>query len=318
MKLRTLLIGASLPLLAATPVEGQFSTDLPGVPRASVPFRGGHQNRTAWTFSYVQQENTALAGTVATGDTRAVGGSLEFGQSFRIGSRWELGYDLGLLQGQFVQLPSAGAGGTFGGETDNVLGGSVLQSLRLGLKVRPLHSLSPEGYGYEAALGASFQPSLEPVFGMQVRGDSTQMGGLASSREEEPILFPAAPQTAQFAGMVSYRARRFLVDAALVYTQVAESENAFAAGDYSGFAPRVGAMYRLTRSIGLGASWWGGGIPPWSGQLGLAGVDEQKSSFSPFVSFGSKPESGVDLLLASPTGDFTESVRLYIRGRSTR
>lgn len=317
---RLLCVALAVGTLAtvATAAPAQISSDLPGVPRASVPFHGARQSRTAFLFSYYSMRSGDAA---STGDTLAFGGQVSLGQSYRVGTRWEAGYDFTLGEAFHVRPPAPQAGVVSGGEPINHTRAFALYAIRLGAKFRPVHVLSPEGYGYEASVAASYQPSLDPLFGITVDGDSTRTGGLVGKDDDDRFGSGAVHSAYEVAGIGSYRARRFSVDGALVYESVETRGGDSALSpleSYSGLSPRLGGVFRLTRGIGVGASWWGNGSPPWRDRVRLQLPEGESQSFAPFLSFGSKPESGMDVMLISPTGDYGRSVQLYIRGRSTR
>ena len=133
--------------------------------------------------------------------------------------------------------------------------------------------------------------------------------------------FTGLTATTILAGMGSYRSKRFMGDAALVI----EKGPSRSAGDPSpimlvnGASLHAGGSYRLTPGFAVGASYWGTGSPPWWDEVQLGAPGTQKDQqFGVLVQFGSNPESGIDLMYASPTGKYGESGRLYIRARSTR
>lgn len=305
-------------LVAASPLAAQFSSDVPGIPRASIPFRGSHQNRTNWTF-------TGFKVPGGSGDT--VGGGLRFGfgRSYRVQTRFEVGFDLTLLDGMAVKPPTddtniVGAGGTY-------IRAEALYGIRIGAKFRPFSALDPDGYGWEAAVGAAIQPGLRPLYGVERYADSTRTGGQFTSKDADLGLYGADPlarlhTATTLAGMVSYRSRRLLFDGGLMVEKASDP----AAGDqpsptvaYDKLSPRLGGMFRLTPSFALGGAFWGKGSPAWSDEvwIGMPGELKQEQ-FGLLLSFGSQPEAGTDLMISSPTGKFGQSLRLLIRTRSTR
>jgi hypothetical protein len=300
----------------------QFSSEMPGVIRAGVPFRGGHQNRTAWDFGFYSRAAVPDESVGAGADSLFFTGRLSFGQSYRIGSRLEVGFDLAFADGLYIHPPSSETETKSIGtkDTGKYARGAALYALRIGTKFRPVQMLSPEGYGFDAAIGVGYQPVLEPVWGWTMQGDSVRMGLMGRGEEDRDPIVGKIPGAGQLAGVVSYRSRRIQADAGLSYERSFESISAEenVAGSYLGLNPQAGAMFRLTPGLAVGATWWGGGAPPWRDQIRIGLPQEEGSSFTPVVSFGSKPESGLDLVVSSPTGQFSESVRLYIRARSTR
>ena len=96
-------------------------------------------------------------------------------------------------------------------------------------------------------------------------------------------------------------------------------QNAKTLVKYDGLSPRIGVMYRLRPNIALGASFWGKGAPPWRDEIWVGVPGEQKKEQYGFtLTLGSRPESGTDLMISSPTGNWSESARLYVRMRATR
>jgi hypothetical protein len=296
-----------LMLVAGVPAEAQFSSDIPGVPRAATPFAGGRQVRTEYDFSFHR-----FGG--APGDTLMVAGRVGFGRSWRIRSDWEVGYDLSLLEGAHAQSPDDESGGNVA--VVHYTRGVLLHGVRIGAKYRPISSITPEGYGYHVALGVALQPAIKPAFAV-THGDTTLLGG-AFVGSDSPIVGPV-PQALQFAVMGSYRARRVTADAALLLEKSeagSVSDGPSPVAIYDGISLRLGATFRATPSLALGGTFWGQGAPPWRDRVVLRGPTEDRN-VGLLVSFGSRPEAGTDLILSSPTGSLTKSVRLYIRTRST-
>jgi hypothetical protein len=310
-------------MLQPDPVQAQFSSDIPGVPRASVPFRGSHQNRWEWTFAGYR-----IPTTTDVGDTTAVGVRLSYGRSYRVQSMFEVGFDISIMDGMFERPPQDGELPAGVEPASNYMRAAGLYGLRLGAKWRPVMSLDPDGYGWQAAVGAAIQPSLRPLIGAERFEDSTRVAGQFSGGEDDTGLRGGDPfgriHTATFiSGMASYRAQRFLVDVALVAEAVSkgdEDDGGFSPlVKFDGLSPRLGAMYRLTPSLALGASYWGTGAPPWRDQIfiGVPGATKEEK-FGFILTLGSRPESGTDLMISSPNGAWGESLRLYVRSRSTR
>ncbi|MEX0893235.1 MAG: hypothetical protein WEB88_13800 [Gemmatimonadota bacterium] len=302
------------------PAEAQFSSDIPGVPRASVPFRGNHQNRTEWTFAGYK-----IPGAADVGDTTALGVRVTFGRSYRIRNVFELGFDISIIDGLLERPPEDTLPGAPPGP-GSYIRGSGFYGLRIGGKWRPFSALDLDGYGWEGAIGAGVQPSLRPLIGAESYDDSTRFGGQFSG-EAEPGLRGSDPfgriHMATFlSGMASYRSQRILADVALVAEAVRESDEADGPSPlvkFDGVSPRGGVMYRLTPSLALGASYWGNGAPPWRDQISVGVPGAAKGEHYGFImTLGSRPESGTDFMVSTPTGDWGQSVRLYIRGRSTR
>ena len=323
MNKRAILLAVAVTIVATTePVAAQFSSDFPGVPRASISVRGGKQSRTEWIFrGYKVSPETGDAD-----DTVAGGLQLGFGRSYRIQSRFEIGFDFTLLEGAVVNPPK--------GERETVsplyFRGLAGYGFRIGGKFRPISSLDPDGYGYEVAFGAAFQPALKPLFGVEHTQDTTRTGGQFSGDDEEEApgaAFPVDPMaklhsTTTLAAMGSYRSRRLNGDAALVLDNAAEpeaGEDPSPIGVFDGVSLRAGASYRVRPSIAIGATFWGNGAPPWRDEVALRYPGEHKASkVGVLFQFGRQPEAGVDLMISSPTHKFSESARLYVRVRSTR
>lgn len=332
---RTALLAAVLVTvtLAPAPAEAQFSSDIPGVPRAAVSFRGGMQSRTEWTFAGFKIPTEGIG---VEGDTLGGGLRLSLGRSYRIATAFELGFDLTLADGLYVRPPEED--GLLDDDTDrSYLRGVTLYGLRVGAKWRPFSDLDPDGYGWEIAVGAAIQPGVKPLFGIERYADSTRTGGQFIKDEDDegvedptPGLLPVGDpfgsiHTATFiTGMGSYRTQRLLVDLALVAEAVTGGDDDAADTPsplvkYDGISPRIGVMYRLRPNIALGASYWGTGAPPWRDEIWVGVPGEQKKEQYGFtLTLGSRPESGTDLMVSSPTGNWTESARLYIRMRATR
>jgi len=296
----------------AVPTGAQLSSDLPGVPRASVPFAGGRQSRGEFDFLYFK---VPIDGSR---DTLAFGARIGLGRSYRIQSRWEVGFDLTLVEGMHNResRQDSTQEQSFAPYTRGLLG----YGFRIGAKFTPISSVSPEGFGYHAGVGVAFQPKLQPLFGISFEDDSTYTGG-QFIKDEGGLddVVQNLPQSIQVAAMGSYRSRRVSVDGALIWESQTEetASEPLAVERYSGLFPRVGAKFQLTRSIAPGLVFWGSGAPPWRDRITERGPGEDESQFGLLISFGSRRESGTDLLIMSPRGSFGEAIRLYIRTRST-
>jgi hypothetical protein len=294
-------------VVVAGPVEAQFSSDIPGVPRAATPFAGGRQIRTEYDLSFHR-----FGGEL--GDTLMFAGRFGFGRSWRIRTDWEVGFDLSLLEGAHARSPEDDAEEAL--QVVHYSRAVLLHGVRVGAKYRPITSITPEGYGYHVAVGVAFQPAIKPGFAV-VHSDTTLLGGVFV--DADPPIVGTVPQALQFALMGSYRARRVTADAALLL----EKSEAGSLSDgpspltvYDGVSLRLGATFRATPSLALGGSFWGKGAPPWRDRVVLHGPTKDQN-VGLLLSFGSRPEAGTDLILSSPTGSLGKSVRLYIRSRST-
>jgi hypothetical protein len=317
------LSGATAICLLAMPAAAQFASDFPGVPRASISINGSKQSRFAWALTGYKVPTTA--GT--TGDTLAGGVRLGFGQSYRVQSQFEVGFDFTLLDGLLVQPPGKTAtSGTTTSPTDQTyLRGLAGYALRIGGKFRPIASLDPDGYGYEVAIGGAFQPQFKPLYGAEKMGDSSRSGGQFNSDAVKPsTVFRSNPfaqlsTSTTIAAMGSYRSRRFLADGAVVSETVPDRSAAEPSplAKYSGVSIKAGASFRLTPGIAVGGSYWGDGSPPWFDQIQFAPGKPKAEKYGFLLQFGSDPESGLDIMYTSPTGEYAQSGRLYIRSRST-
>jgi hypothetical protein len=304
-----LIAAATMPAVATA----QFASDIPGVPRASLPLQGSKQTR-----SELQISGYKLAGTDGR-DTMSVAARIGFGRSYRVTSSIELGFDFTLVQGRLTRTPR---GGTTADSTETSIDGLALYGLRIGGKLRPYSDLSPEGYGLDLAIGASIGPPLKPVFGFSKDTDTTMTGGyVGGSDAEDNPLFNTLRSWVQVAAMVSYRTQRLILDAAVVSEGVGKAEDTgdiSQLGLYSGVTPRVGAMFRVTPSVALGASYWGDGAPAWRDDVVLGLNDAKPSQYGAILTLGSKPEAGTDIMVTAPNGSFSESLRLYVRWRGTK
>lgn len=303
MRTRALLLAASATalLLGAIPVKAQFSSNIPGVPRASLPFFGNSQGRFEFDLTGFK-----LPGTEEQGDS--VGGRVRigFGKSWRIASALEFGFDVSLAEGSFRRIPTDSV------SAENRIVASGGYGLRFGLKFTPIQYLSPEGHGFSVAVGASFQPSLEPAVTYFKQGDTEVKGGAVGSDDDDaPTKIHSATQIML---AVSYSNERLTADAALV-TESVDSTGSSPLVVYEGMSPRIGVKYRLTGGFSLGAAYWGSGAPPWRDRLaaGVGATREQR--FGVLLGFGSTPGKGTDLMISSPTGSFGEAVNFYWRIR---
>jgi len=322
---RSFGLAVTLGVLAPVAASAQFSSDIPGVPRAAISIRGGKQSRLEWAFTGYKIPNGSAAG-----DSLAEGLRFGFGSSYRIKNQFELGYDITLIDAHAVQPPSVkdATPGTTAPASKSYLRGLAAYGLRIGGKYRPIASLDPDGNGYEVAFGAAYQPALKPLYGIERLGDSTRQGGqFATSKGAQSTFFPTNPftklsGTTDLAAMGSYRTRRIIADAALVAERVADRDAALGpspVGVFDGVSLRAGAAYRLTAGFAVGAAYWGTGSPPWRDEYRLVVPGTpKKDQYAFLLQFGSDREAGIDLMYTTPTGKYLESGRLYIRARSTR
>lgn len=306
--------------MMSTPAAAQFASDFPGVPRASIPISGGKQQRIAWTLSGYKVPNAA-----ATGDTVAGGVRLGFGQSYRIRSQFEIGYDVTLADGLLVQPPSGTTSTGAAVSRDMYMRGLTAYGLRIGAKFRPVSALDPDGNGYELAVGGAFQPQLKALYGYEKVGDSTRSGGQFDSKSVQTSNtfrqnpFASLSTATIVAAMGSFRSRRLSGDAALVSETVPDrTGDPSPVGKFDGISARVGGSFRLTPRIAVGGSYWGSGSPPWWDQVQFGAPGQPKAEeYGLLLQFGRDPESGIDFMVTSPTGNYGQSARLYIRSRST-
>lgn len=311
----------------STRANAQFSSDFPGVPRATISISGSSQHRTSMSFTGYK-----VGGSGGGSDTLAGGFRLALGRSYRIGSGFEVSWDLTLLDGLLVDPPQPAAQAT---DVDGAapprnlyMRGLAGYAIRIGAKYRAIVSVDPNGYGYSIAFGGGFQPQLRPLYGIEKRGDSTRSGGqfshdaVTSSATFSNNPFAALTATTIVAGMGSYRSKRLLGDVAAV---IEKGPSRDVKGDPSPiripdeFSLRAGGAFRLTPGIAVGASYWGKGSAPWwdEVQVGTPGTPKQQT-FGFLLQLGSNPESGMDVMYTTPTGDYAGSGRLYIRLRSTQ
>jgi hypothetical protein len=322
--IRRIFFSAVLTTLTAGVGRAQFSSDIPGVPRASISIRGGHQNRTEWTFTGYKVPNAA-----SSGDTIAGGLRLGFGQSYRVLGQFELGYDLTLFDAYALQPPSIKTADAKSTSEPTYMRGIAAYGIRIGAKYRPVVALDPDGNGYEVAFGAAIQPELQPLYGIEHMGDSSRQGGQFShdNAATSSTVFRSNPfaklsSAVEAGAMGSYRARRITGDAALLIEHVPERNASTDPSPVSltdGLSLRVGGAFRLTPSISVGGSYWSKGAGPWRDDIRLAAPGKhQDDHFAFLLQFGSEPEAGIDLMYSRPTGKYSESGRLYLRMRSTR
>ncbi len=285
------------------PAWAQFSMDIPGVPRARVPFLANGDGRFELGITGYR-----LRGEAA--DTIAGSFRMGFGHSWTIASSFELGYDLSLGEVRLVR-PGTPDGG--GAEPDTELGGTALYGVRLGLKFTPYNVVDPDGYGISAALGVSYQPELKPVFTYDKVGESVVTRGYAGGRPEPGELEPVLSSMQSMMGAVSYRSRRAELDVSVTHQIVTEPNGFDFSGPLEGTFVSAGARLYLTSSFAVGGAYWGAGPPPWRDRINVAVRAVDPSDFGFFVTLGAGLEDGTDIMISSPTGDFSESISFYLR-----
>ena len=304
---RFLATWVSMGLIVAAPLQAQFSSNIPGIPRASIPFYGGSQGRFEFDVTGIK--------VPAGAEDDSIGARLRlgFGKSWRIASNFEFGFDVTLAEANFERSPTDSL--EHADQQDRVFG-SAGYGLRFGFKARPISYLSPKGHGFDVAVGVAYQPSLEPVASMSKVGDTTTTSGLLGSDPEGPGEEAEAPKVhaaTQFLLALSYTNPRVTVDAALLHERTNTEGLSPLLVVYQGLSPRLGVKLRLTHGFSLGGMYWGTGAPPWRDRLaGGIGAGETRE-LGLLLGFGSTPGKGTDLMITSPTGSFGESINLYWR-----
>lgn len=283
----------------ASPVQAQFSSDLPGVPRGRVSFLSGGQGR-------FELDLTAFKLGESGADTLAGGLRIGFGKSWRIGTNVELGWDFSLAEVRMVRPKDEGVA------TDN-LDATAAYGARIGLKYQFFNVLDPDGYGISASLGAAYQPELKPGFIYSKSGDDSQTGGYAGSTPEDGGIDSKIHQSTIFMGAISYRTERVEADGAIVVESSSQDTGISPIRVYDGTSVTVGGRYRVTPGLGLGIVYWGSGAPPWRDRINFGLRDIDPSDFGFLVTFGSGLERGTDIMISSPTGSFSESLSFYLR-----
>lgn len=288
-------------LLVPGLLEAQFSSDIPGVPRARVPYLSGNQGRF----------ELGLVGYRLRGEqVDTIGGSVRmgFGHSFRIAGAFEFGYDVTL--GEFRMLSPGSAPG--GEAPSKSMDGTFGYAARFGLKYQLLGIRDPEGYGMSASVGASFQPALKPVFSFSRAADSTVTRGYAGGAPRNGDPDQILVSTTGLLGAVGYRSPRVHADFALQYSIASTPTGISPVESFDGVFASIGAKVFLTESFALGGSFWGTGPPPWRGRIPIQQrpSDSQQGAF--IVSFGGL-EHGTDIIISSPTNDFSESASFFVR-----
>ena len=305
----------ALAIAVPAPATAQFSSDLPGVPRAAVPFSGSRQKRGEFDFLYFRVPRK-MSGT----DSLAFGMRIGLGRSYRIQSKWEAGFDLSLVEGLHLRESGVDSASTASPSFPNYTRGLLGFGIRVGVKYTPITSVTPEGYGYHAAIGVAFQPSLQPLFGVALEDDTTQTGGAFIDDENgSDGVLRALPRSIQVAAMGSYRSQRLQADGALVLERMPTESpsDPFPVTRVSTVSLNLGVKYRLTRKFAPGLVFWGAGAAPWRDRIIARGPNEGDSQWGVVFSFGSRPEAGTDLMIMSPRGSFNDAIRVYIRTRST-
>jgi hypothetical protein len=303
---RRVLLAALALFAAAGPVAGQWSFDIPGVPRAGIVRQGAAQGRFELEGSWAKPGGESA-------DTMLIAGRMGLGWSWRIASAFEFGFDFSLANVRHLRglEPSASQpAGTV--DASNSLRATAGYGLRFGLKFRPVSFVDLDGNGIEAAIGVGYQPQLDPLVHYEAIGDSSFTAGAVGSVDGPEVA--KVHGATLFMAAVSYRSPRILGDFALVSESVSSEGNSFLP-TYSGLSPRFGVRYRLTNGFGLGATFWGKGSPPWRDRPAMELIGESSSDVGLVFSFGATPEKSTDIMVSSPTGSLGESVTVYISVR---
>ena len=283
-------------------LQGQFSTNFPGIPRGSIPGGQGRFELDSW---WARADNGDGAEV-----TDGFGVRLAFGKSWRIGSSFELGFDFTLGQAGLVRLPESQVGT---GEERNTFTAAAGYAPQIGLKWRPFSMVDPDGYGLQASIGVGYRPEMTAVATFW-RRDSTYIGGLAG---DDPLAGAGEiPSGTLIMLAASYRQRDFEIDAAILN----ESAGAIPAEGslipvYETTSLRAGGKYRLTPGFALGAAFWSGGSPPGRDRIPLGLDDNSKPRIGLMLSFGRFVGKWTDLLVYSPTGNFSDGVALHLSVR---
>jgi hypothetical protein len=310
--MRPVSMALVLAVLVPAPGMAQFSSDFPGVPRAGIAQHGPSQGRFEMDFTGMR-----IAGEGATpwsADSSSVSLRMGFGRSWRVASQLEVGYDVSLADGRLMYIASPSDSAADGAELD--MAAMVAYGLRVGVKYRPLAYLDPQGYGWSSAVGVALQPSLRPGVVYTQQGDSTTVQTIFGGGEEDGDGGMAIhASTLLYAGL-SYRTPRIEMDVAFL-TESADLTSAATSpiSIYEGTSLRAAGRYRVTPSLAVGAAYWGSGAPPWRDQIAFGVREREPQSFGLLLTFGPHLEKGTDLMISSPTGDFTESISLHLRIR---
>ena len=302
MRAAPILAAVLLVSAPAGELTAQFSANLPGVPRASLPFHGGSQGRFEFDltgFKLASEPGDTLGGRLRLG----------FGRSWRIASSFEFGFDVTLAEGTVLRSPQDSTAAD--PESQLNINGSAAYGLRFGLKFRPISYVDPSGYGFEAAVGVGYQPTLEPAFIYRKMGDSTFAGG-AIGKDDDDLEKTKIHASTQFLLALGYTTPRLTADVALL-VETATLDGSSPVVVYDGVSPRLGLKYRLTGGFAVGVAYWGSGAPPWRDRLAGSVGPMNVQQFGILLGFGSRPGKGTDLIISSPTGAFGEALNLYWR-----
>jgi hypothetical protein len=297
-------------IVGTSPVAAQLYSEIPGITSSSVPYAGRTQSRT--DFEMVYHRGVALP----TGEWGAQA-RLAYGRSYRVFSNLELGLDLTFFDAAYMSRDATQIEGE--SATDRALiAGHAGYGVRFGGKYRIISSLTPWREGFEAAVFYTVQPQTRTGISLVRDGTDVWTGGLFRSppedeQESRELFHVPAASAAGIA--LGYRTRRVTVDAVLSTESSRPALNP-AMSEYAGVYPRIGASYRVTGSLAIGAAYWGNGSPPWYAQGRIPGIEPRAQPFAIVVSRGSERGAGTDFVIAPPTGG-QSPLRLFIRGRSS-
>jgi hypothetical protein len=288
--------------------SGQFSSDFPGVPRARVPYVNAQQGR-------FELDLVAIRAGGSASDTIAGMSRVGFGHSFRIASIFEFGYDVSVGEVRVVHQSAPASTGAPPTSTSSTSASTTFgYGARFGLKVQPFSIRDANGYGVSAAVGVSYQPPLESVFGYDTGAQPKTSGYIGEGLPAGiPDLIPAS--SGSLIGAVDYRSPRVEADLSLGYHRVFDDSEISYIPSYDGGAVAVGARYYLTSSFAIGGAYWGGGPPPWRDRVPIGIRSVYSSQAAVILTFGAGLEQGTDIIVSSPSNDFSESWSLYIRSR---
>jgi hypothetical protein len=317
MKKRILVLGCAALISWPGDGEAQFSSRIPGIPQAALPSHGRQESRFGLDLTGYRLQG-------AEGDSLIGTAGVFYGRTLRIGPRVEIGFDLSLADAILVRPPGAQDGAPSASEApETYLRGTFAYGLTVGAKGRIISFVSPEGHGIELAIGAGARPALHPLFVLEVEGDSTRRGGLfGGDGKDDADMDP--PGRAPLAGRLhfatqfliagGFRSDRLTADVALLVEGAEEAADSPVTA-YSGLAPKVGVLYRLTPGFSFGGAWWSGGAPPWADRIQHRAVRSAGGNVGLVLGFGPRAEEGTQLVIGSPTGSVAEALRLYVRSR---
>jgi len=303
------MIRRSAPILVllaslAYPASAQVTSTLPGMTTAFLPLSASSRSFSLG-LSAAKIGANEIRGDILAGRMR-----MSLSQSWRVLSQAEIGFGFTLGNATLYR-----ESGLLEGEDGSTRYTAHLgYGLRFGLKVRPISSISPDGYGFAVALALVHQPSLLPLLDLSNVQDSTVTGGYLGADAKDGGIAHEVHSATRFGGVASYRGHRFEVDGGLVYDWSDPNPNAFL-DQHEGFSATLTSKVRLTRGFGVGLVFWGSGRPSWADRVHFNFADEGRPDLAFLFTFGDNPESSTDILVSSPTGSLGESVALVISVR---